>query len=822
MTMKIRFGDFVLDKAVGTVAGPNGAIELRRRTFCLLEVLLTHAPALVDRHTLLDEAWGRTALSPNVLPQAISELRQALGDDAREPRYIATVHRRGYRLICPVERQVEHLAVNPAVQSAKNPRGRHRLGLPTLVVIMIAVIGVALLAMRWPNLNKADETAPLHLALGEFTAIGDSPDWLPAATPALIRHTLHNDRRLLLLPLDDLGPAEVDSPDQQLKRAAELLAADQLLTGHWSEPAPRHLSLRLAVRDTRTRDLSWQHEQKGPATAPDLLLIAALDELSRELAPRRLPVTTYWTELAGELRQDYMQALGDFALGRNEQAARATAGVFHRAGQPAWIAPELAGMLVAADRRAAAVDVLESALVQPGLLPTLGHRLAIRIELARIHHDNDELIVNLRALASAREYDVPLLTELITLEMDNTSGDTPRRLIARLESLLPNQADPRLLLLRARLARSEGRFDESELLAAEVARLAEAHQLPRLGSAAELARVLAVTARGGKEQKAILAQQWPQRALALDGLAALAAPSGSHRFHQSAFVAGNRSLPVYRHLEMDAEAARSNFIQGLVARNQGRFDDSVQLLGEAVVLYRNADNPDQAVRSSAFRADVLMTADRFPEAADELESTRGLLPLATAANRARWWLVRGKLRTWQLQPDQARSDLLQALELYQQAQADDGAATTRLQLLHVDLLQQQPPDAIRTRAKALADQFQNMGEPRLATLAMALIAETWLLEGRREAARKALREARLILAAAPVVPIELELDWLEVWAATPDQRRGRLLSYMERIETGGSFKRIRQAQAAMGQLPAKDSMPGHLPAYIHSLADSGR
>jgi formylglycine-generating enzyme required for sulfatase activity/DNA-binding winged helix-turn-helix (wHTH) protein/pimeloyl-ACP methyl ester carboxylesterase len=101
--MEYRFGKFTLDTRTGSVTGPAGPVALRRQTFRLLEVLLSHAPELLDRDTLLDEAWGRTALSANVLPQAISELRQALGDSAQSPRYIETLHRRGYRIVCDVE-----------------------------------------------------------------------------------------------------------------------------------------------------------------------------------------------------------------------------------------------------------------------------------------------------------------------------------------------------------------------------------------------------------------------------------------------------------------------------------------------------------------------------------------------------------------------------------------------------------------------------------------------------------------------------------------------------------------------------------------------
>ncbi len=115
--MAYRFGHFILDPLTGTLAGPSGPVPLRRQTFRLCEVLVAHAPELLDRETLLNEVWGHTALSPNVLPQTMSELRQALGDDAQAPRFIETVHRRGYRVICPVERLGPEAAADPAPET---------------------------------------------------------------------------------------------------------------------------------------------------------------------------------------------------------------------------------------------------------------------------------------------------------------------------------------------------------------------------------------------------------------------------------------------------------------------------------------------------------------------------------------------------------------------------------------------------------------------------------------------------------------------------------------------------------------------------------
>ncbi len=75
------------------------AVPLRPKTFAVLRCLADHAGHLVTKEVLLDTAWPGTAVSDGGLMVCIRELRRALNDDTRKPRYIETVHRRGYRLI---------------------------------------------------------------------------------------------------------------------------------------------------------------------------------------------------------------------------------------------------------------------------------------------------------------------------------------------------------------------------------------------------------------------------------------------------------------------------------------------------------------------------------------------------------------------------------------------------------------------------------------------------------------------------------------------------------------------------------------------------
>src|SRR5262245_34810095 len=93
------FPPFELDPVNEQLWRETQVLELRPKTFSVLRHLADRPGRLVTKDELLDAVWGQTAVSDTVLKSCILELRKALGDDAQAPKYIATVHRRGYRFI---------------------------------------------------------------------------------------------------------------------------------------------------------------------------------------------------------------------------------------------------------------------------------------------------------------------------------------------------------------------------------------------------------------------------------------------------------------------------------------------------------------------------------------------------------------------------------------------------------------------------------------------------------------------------------------------------------------------------------------------------
>ena len=97
--VRVRFGTFELDEANACLLRDGKAVTLAPTPLAVLCALVRQPGSLLSKQALLDEVWGHQFVSESVLKTVISELRTVLNDDARQPRFIETVSRRGYRFI---------------------------------------------------------------------------------------------------------------------------------------------------------------------------------------------------------------------------------------------------------------------------------------------------------------------------------------------------------------------------------------------------------------------------------------------------------------------------------------------------------------------------------------------------------------------------------------------------------------------------------------------------------------------------------------------------------------------------------------------------
>jgi DNA-binding winged helix-turn-helix (wHTH) protein/tetratricopeptide (TPR) repeat protein len=115
-----RFGPFTLDPSAYRLQQAGEVVPLSPKIIDLLLYLVARPSVLVSKDELFKALWPDVAVTDNALTQAVSELRQALGDDPSAPSYIQTVARRGYRFIAPVNAgpQQEPEASQPVVTAA--------------------------------------------------------------------------------------------------------------------------------------------------------------------------------------------------------------------------------------------------------------------------------------------------------------------------------------------------------------------------------------------------------------------------------------------------------------------------------------------------------------------------------------------------------------------------------------------------------------------------------------------------------------------------------------------------------------------------------
>src|SRR5271155_3180232 len=102
---RFRVGEFEVDLRSGELRRKGDKIKLQERPFQILAALLARPGEVVTREEIRQKLWPTNTFVDfeHSINTAVKKLREALGDDAENPRFIETLPRRGYRLIAPVE-----------------------------------------------------------------------------------------------------------------------------------------------------------------------------------------------------------------------------------------------------------------------------------------------------------------------------------------------------------------------------------------------------------------------------------------------------------------------------------------------------------------------------------------------------------------------------------------------------------------------------------------------------------------------------------------------------------------------------------------------
>src|SRR5712664_4986598 len=118
---KLRIGDWCVNPTSGQISRDGVTARVEVRTMRLLLCLAEHAGEVVGIDDLLSQVWSDVIVSPDSVYQAVASLRRLLGDDPKQPTYIATVPRLGYRMVATVSPWEDPSVAHPTPAATDAP-----------------------------------------------------------------------------------------------------------------------------------------------------------------------------------------------------------------------------------------------------------------------------------------------------------------------------------------------------------------------------------------------------------------------------------------------------------------------------------------------------------------------------------------------------------------------------------------------------------------------------------------------------------------------------------------------------------------------------
>jgi TolB-like protein/class 3 adenylate cyclase/DNA-binding winged helix-turn-helix (wHTH) protein/Flp pilus assembly protein TadD len=190
---QFRVADWLVDPQLCSIALDGQSVKLEPKVMDLLAYMVTSPGEVHSREELLEQVWSGTVVSDEALTNAIIKLRKAFGDDARNPRIIETLSKRGYRLVADVtqvEPPVETVSRNTAAEVLAETERPPNIG-PRSIILLIATVVVAMLSLgtwqlvrdgdREVEVSKAETLIPLpeepSIAVLPFVNTSNEPEY---------------------------------------------------------------------------------------------------------------------------------------------------------------------------------------------------------------------------------------------------------------------------------------------------------------------------------------------------------------------------------------------------------------------------------------------------------------------------------------------------------------------------------------------------------------------------------------------------------------------------------------------------------------------
>jgi len=339
-------GDLVVDVGLKRVSTPSGEIVLPKLSFDLLLALVRRAPTFVSNDELAALVWAGVVVSPETVTKRVNLLRDALGDDAANPRYIAGLRSRGYRVVAPVAVAHTDAMASDGAQAGDDPDrataaapAAPRASAARRFVVPIAAGLVAVIAVGWwmareragvdaePH-RETTITAGTSVAVLAFENLSPTPEdaYLAVGIPEMILDRLSAIPRLTVIAS---GSAfRLTDPELSAKEIGRRLGASYLVLGSTQRAGDRlRVTARLVDASSGTQIWSTQLDRTlaDLFAIQDVIAAEVADELRRRVQDGLQPRAYTRHEPPIEAQLAFLQAraaLARYTVRGSEDAAR--------------------------------------------------------------------------------------------------------------------------------------------------------------------------------------------------------------------------------------------------------------------------------------------------------------------------------------------------------------------------------------------------------------------------------------------------------------------------------------------------------------------
>ena len=292
-----QFDEYLLDLKEETLHRNGEKVNINRRTFQVLKLLVERPGEIISKQDFFETVWTDTFVEDNVLTVTMTTLRKALGDDAKQARFIETLPRKGYRFLAkikiieevllPVQTE-ESPQIEPTAYVINKPSSKNRKILAAAfggcLLIFFIIAGFAYFNLR-PLKNPQKTTDQIEsIAVMPFENQNSDTEYLSDGLTESIINNLSGLSNLRVINRDSVFQYKNKSFDLAL--AGHDLNVNLVFTGKFEQNGD-YLNLSVELTDLRDNRRIWGREYQGGINDSFFLQQRISQDISNSI-PRQL------------------------------------------------------------------------------------------------------------------------------------------------------------------------------------------------------------------------------------------------------------------------------------------------------------------------------------------------------------------------------------------------------------------------------------------------------------------------------------------------------------------------------------------------------